>query len=91
MVVGVSVCVCGGGYEIKVPLSLSVLLKPITHCQISTPSQQDTLVLLGDGSLGIMGKIARRNKLVLPVRSVSSRGNERRPCVFKTPSRRGEE
>lgn len=64
----------GGAYEIKVTLSWSILLKPIKHWQIPTALQQDSLVvMLGDDSLGIMGKIPRKNEVVLRVCSVSSR------------------
>lgn len=73
MVVGVRVvCVCGwrgGAYEIKVTLSWSIPPKPIKHWQIPTVLQQDSLVaVLSDDSLGIMGKIPRKNKAVLCVK-----------------------
>lgn len=60
----------------KVTLPWSIFLKPIRHCQIFTPIQPDTRVLLGAGygSLGIMGKIPGRKKIVLRVRS-SNRGS----------------
>lgn len=77
----------------KVTLPWSIFLKPIRHCQIFTAIQPDTLVLLGAGysSLGIMGKIPGRKKIVLRVRSSNS-GSTNAGCVpLKQCSSTGEE